>query len=86
MFQHLQILVLAQRPEAAAVSRPQTAIFLHVRDFQSKDECMSWLSQARNYIQAGSYDRAREMLMKVIETHPATSFADQAQAELAGLP
>jgi len=56
-----------------------------VRDHQAEAACNNWLGQARSYARAGNFERARELLRKVIDTYPETRFADEAWRELGQL-
>ncbi|MFO0838440.1 MAG: hypothetical protein U1D55_07910 [Phycisphaerae bacterium] len=57
-----------------------------VRDFLAARDCDSWLSQARSFIAAGQFARAKELLNRIIAKYPNTRYDDLARRELANVP
>lgn len=57
-----------------------------VKEYKAKLECGPLLSQARNYIRARRYGKAKEILREVIRKHPDTTYEEKAMNELKKLP
>ncbi len=66
--------------------RQNELVMREVRDVLAAKDCEMWLSQARSFIRANQFARAKELLNKVVEKYPGTRFDDQARQELANLP
>lgn len=81
------------RSEAAGYAREikqrieqRPAVMAYVREASASQDCEMWLSQARSYTSVRRYDKARELLRKVIDQYPNTTYANQAADQLAKLP
>lgn len=57
-----------------------------VNDGVAAEDCKSWIAQARSFASQGQKAKAKDLLRKVIDTYPTTSYADVAKEELAKLP
>lgn len=66
---------LKAQPKILGVARQQLA----------DADCTNWLSEARTHIAARQSAKARELLQKIVDQYPDTTYADQALKELAKL-
>ncbi len=62
------------------------AVWSTVRDKSAESDCRMWLSQARSYLKAGRTKEARELLERVMDSYPDTSYAEEAKRELIEMP
>ena len=67
---------------AATVRKPAPKV---EADAAAARKCRSWLSMARQFRKAGMKDKARTYLQRVLDEHPGTPFAAEAQSLLEGL-
>lgn len=65
--------------------KKNAAIWSVVRDSVAAKDCEGWLSQARAFIAARKFDKARDVLQRIIAQYPDSRFADDARKELAKL-
>lgn len=87
--------IVKDYPEASVLGDAQTilrrmgqneAVMAYVRDYKAEPDCLNWLAQARSFTRQGSFDKAREMLRRIIDKYPDTKWTDEAYRMLADLP
>lgn len=63
--------------------KKNTAVWSLVRDGVAAKDCEGWLSQARAFIASRKFDKAKELLERILSQYPDTRFAEEARKELA---
>ena len=72
--------------ERAAAMRADPEVMRQIRMEAAESDCKSWLSMARNYIQADMPEKAKPYLDKVLQQYPDTLYAEEAKKLLAKIP
>jgi len=75
--------VKAAQAARAADMKADKQLMARIRLQAAEKDCKSWLSMARNYVNAGMPDKAGPYLKDILAKYPDTPFAEEARKLLA---